>query len=95
MATEKKVKSEKTKGKKASVHPKFRMIEITATNGSKDKLASCFGQDTMRLEVDSSTHPAWTHELNYVDQNAGQISKFNSRFGGLSFGSKKDTTASA
>ncbi len=75
---------------KDSIHKNFRMIEVTDTGGNKFNLASCYSQDSMQLEVDPSKHPAWTNELNYVDMNAGNVAKFNTRFAGLNFGSKKE-----
>lgn len=89
-----KEKAPKSVSKKSSIHPKFRFIDVVETSGNTFKVASCYGQDTLTLSIDPRTHPAWTKELGYIDQKAGNVAKFNDRFGGL-FGKKTDTTASA
>ncbi len=94
MATAKKEKAPKSTSKKPSIHPKFRFIEVVETSGTSYKVASCYSQDVLKVAIDPRTHPAWTKELGYVDQKAGNVAKFNDRFGGL-FGKKAADTASA
>jgi len=76
-------KSEKSR--KNSIHKNFRLIEIVDTKGGSYKLASTFGQDVMKLDIDVNTHPAWTQETGYVNMSEGKVAKFNDRYSGLSF----------
>lgn len=67
---------------KKDIHPDYHEINIVMTDGSEFKTRSTFGAagDTMRLDIDPKTHPAWTGEHRLVD-SGGQVAKFNKRFG--------------
>ena len=72
--------------KASSIHPQFKEIEIIMTNGETFKTRSTYKKsDKLKLDIDPLTHPAWTREANYVNTKADEVSKFNDRFGGLSF----------
>lgn len=70
---------------KADTHPDYHMIEVVMTDGTKYKTRSTYGAegDTLNLDIDPTSHPAWTGGSRRIDQG-GQVSKFNKRFGGLS-----------
>jgi len=72
---------------KKDIHPDYHEITILMTDGSEYKTRSTYGAagDTMRLDIDPKTHPAWTGEHRLVD-SGGQVAKFNKRF--ASFGLK-------
>ena len=44
--------------------------------------------DTLNLDIDPNTHPAWTGGSQQLLDRGGRLSRFNSRFGGLSFAKK-------
>ncbi len=73
---------------KADIHPDYHEINIVMTDGSTFKTRSTYGKagDTLRLDVDPKSHPAWTGVQRLLD-TGGQIAKFNKRFG--SFGLKR------
>jgi len=73
---------------KKDIHPDYHEINVVMTDGSEYKTRSTYGKagQTMRLDIDPKTHPAWTGEHRLVD-SGGQVAKFNKRFG--SFGLKK------
>lgn len=71
---------------KKSLHPNYREITVEMTDGTKFKTRSTFSNDHLKLDVDPTTHPAWTKEANYVNTKATEVSKFNDKFKGLSFG---------
>jgi large subunit ribosomal protein L31 len=54
------------------------------TDGTAFRTRSTWGSagDTMRLDIDPKTHPAWTGQHRLVD-SAGQVAKFNKRFAGF------------
>jgi large subunit ribosomal protein L31 len=81
----KKEKSASTK-LKGSFHPNYREITVEMTNGTKFKTRSTVSTDILKLDIDPTTHPAWTKEANYVNTKATEVSKFNNKFKGLSFG---------
>jgi large subunit ribosomal protein L31 len=73
---------------KKDIHPDYHNIKIIMTDGSEYTTRSTYGKegDTMRLEIDPKTHPAWTgvHRLN---DSGGQMAKFSKKF--KAFGVKK------
>ena len=45
--------------KKDTHHPDLKIVTITDTTGEQHQILSTYGSDTMKLEVDPYTHPAW------------------------------------
>lgn len=74
---------------KADIHPDYHEITVVMTDGTEYKTRSTYGKpgDVLRLDIDSKSHPAWTGGTGRLLDRAGQVSKFNKRFGG--FGLKK------
>ncbi len=77
---------------KQGIHPDYHEITVVMTDGSSFKTRSTYGQrgDTLRLDIDPKTHPAWTGQHRIVD-SGGQVAKFNKRF--QSFGLKVSEAA--
>ncbi|ASG21074.1 MULTISPECIES: 50S ribosomal protein L31 [Azospirillaceae] len=69
---------------KADIHPDYHEITVVMTDGTSFKTRSTMGKagDTLRLDIDPKSHPAWTGVQKLVD-TGGQIAKFNRRFSGL------------
>ncbi len=69
---------------KANTHPDYHEISVVMTDGTEFKTRSTYGKpgDTLRLDIDPKTHPAWTGVQRLVD-SGGQVAKFNKRFQGL------------
>ncbi|MEM7170658.1 MAG: 50S ribosomal protein L31 [Pseudomonadota bacterium] len=67
---------------KNDIHPDYHEITVVMTDGSEFKTRSTYGKagDSLRLDIDPKTHPAWTGEHRLVD-TGGQVAKFNKRFG--------------
>jgi large subunit ribosomal protein L31 len=55
------------------------------TDGTEYETYSTWGSEgqTMNLEIDSKSHPAWTGGNQQLMDRGGRVSKFNKRFGGL------------
>jgi large subunit ribosomal protein L31 len=66
---------------KQGIHPDYHEITVTMTDGSTFKTRSTYGKpgDTLALDIDPKTHPAWTGHHRLVD-SGGQVAKFNKRF---------------
>ncbi|MFD2204126.1 50S ribosomal protein L31 [Kiloniella antarctica] len=66
---------------KKDIHPEYHAIKVVMTDGSEFETRSTWGKegDTMRLDIDPKSHPAWTGEHRLVD-TGGQVAKFNKRF---------------
>ena len=69
---------------KKDIHPEYHEITVQMTDGSSYKTRSTWGSEgeTMKLDIDLKSHPAWTGEHRLVD-SGGQVAKFNKRFEGL------------
>jgi len=69
---------------KKDIHPDYHTINVVMTDGSTFETKSTYGKegDTLRLEIDTKSHPAWTGVHRLVD-SGGQVAKFNKRFSGL------------
>lgn len=68
---------------KAKIHPDYHEITVKHTNGETFKTRSTYGKagDTLVLDVDCFSHPAWTGGGTVLNQKVGKVAKFNSRFG--------------
>ena len=75
---------------KADTHPDYHFITIVMTNGTEYQTRSTYGKagDKMNLDIDPNTHPAWTGGTQTLMDRGGRLSKFNSKFAGLSFAKK-------
>ncbi len=76
---------------KSDIHPSYHVIKVVMTDGTEFVTRSTYGAegDTMNLDIDPKTHPAWTGGSQQLLDRGGRLSRFNSRFGGLSFGKKE------
>ncbi|MDO6964956.1 50S ribosomal protein L31 [Rhizobium alvei] len=70
---------------KAQIHPDYHMIKVVMTDGTEYMTRSTWGSEgqTMNLEIDSKSHPAWTGGNQQLMDRGGRVSKFNKRFSGL------------
>jgi len=55
------------------------------TDGSSFKTRSTWGKtsETLKLEIDPKTHPAWTGGKGNINDSKGQVARFEKRFKGL------------
>ena len=69
---------------KKDIHPDYHEITVEMTDGSKYKTRSTMGKagDTLKLDIDPKSHPAWTGQHRILD-SGGQVARFNKRFSGL------------
>ena len=69
---------------KKDIHPKYHDITVVMTDGTSFKTRSTWGKpgDTLRLDIDPKSHPAWTGVHRLLD-SGGQLAKFKKRFGGV------------
>ncbi|MFZ5609347.1 MAG: 50S ribosomal protein L31 [Pseudomonadota bacterium] len=76
---------------KQSIHPDYHMIKVVMTDGTEFMTRSTFGAegDTLNLDIDPTTHPAWTGGAQRLVDSGGQVARFKSRYGALSLKAKK------
>ncbi|MFC1588656.1 50S ribosomal protein L31 [Pseudomonadota bacterium] len=66
---------------KPEIHPAYQAVDVTCSCGNTFTTSSTYGKDKMLLDVCSECHPFYTGKQKVLD-SAGQIEKFNKRFGG-------------
>ena len=73
---------------KNDIHPDYHQIKVVMTDGTEFLTYSTYGAegDTLKLDIDPKTHPAWTGGPAQI-LDRGRVSKFNQKFG--AFGIKK------
>ena len=69
---------------KSGIHPDYHEVNIVMTDGTSFVTRSCYGKpgDSLRLDIDSKSHPAWTGVQRIID-TGGQVAKFNKKFAGI------------
>ena len=73
---------------KKDVHPAYQELKIKI---GKDEFltGSTLRSGEILMDVDYRKHPAWNKDAaNVVNQSNKNVSDFNKKFGGLSFGMK-------
>lgn len=70
---------------KKDIHPDYHEINIVMTDGTTFKTRSTWGDtgDSMTLDIDPKSHPAWTGGATRLVDSGGQVAKFNKRFEGF------------
>jgi large subunit ribosomal protein L31 len=70
---------------KDGIHPDYHEITILMTDGSSYQTRSTYGKagDTLRLDIDPKSHPAWTGGQQRLLDTGGQLARFNRRFQGF------------
>jgi large subunit ribosomal protein L31 len=70
---------------KEKIHPEYHEITVQMTDGTTYKTRSTYGKagDTLRLDIDPKSHPAWTGGQQRLLDTGGQLARFNRRFGGF------------
>ena len=65
---------------KPEIHPDYKEVSVTCSCGNSFSTRSTYRKDEMQIEVCSQCHPFYTGKQKVLD-SAGQIEKFNKRFG--------------
>jgi large subunit ribosomal protein L31 len=67
---------------KSGIHPDYHPITVVMTDGTKFVTRSTYGKagDTMNLDIDPKSHPAWTGGQTTIMDRGGRVSKFNQKF---------------
>lgn len=70
---------------KPDIHPDYHEITVVMTDGTTYATRSTWGKpgDTLKLDIDSRSHPAWTGGAQHLVDSEGQVAKFNKRFSAL------------
>lgn len=66
-------------------HPAYHMIKVVQTDGTEFMTYSTWGNegDTLHLDIDPKTHPAWTGGNQQLMDRGGRLTRFKKRFEGM------------
>ena len=67
---------------KKDIHPDYHEITVVMTDGTSFQTRSTWGSegDTLKLDIDPLSHPAWTGGAQRIVDTGGQVARFNKRF---------------
>ena len=70
---------------KSEGHPDYHFITVVMTDGTTYQTRSTYGSegDTLTLDIDSKSHPAWTGGNQTLLDRGGRLSRFNDKFKGF------------
>jgi large subunit ribosomal protein L31 len=70
---------------KPEIHPDYHTIKIVMTDGTEYLTRSTYGKDgdTLNLDIDSKSHPAWTGGTQQMLDRGGRVSRFQKKFSGF------------
>lgn len=70
---------------KSDIHPDYHFIKVVMTDGSEYTTRSTYGKegDSLQLDIDPRTHPAWTGGSQQIMDRGGRVSRFKNKFGAL------------
>ena len=69
------------------IHPEYHVIDVKMTDGTMFQTRTTWGKagDTMSLDIDPTSHPAWTGGSSRLMDTGGRVSKFKNKYAGLGF----------
>ncbi|MEM1345821.1 MAG: 50S ribosomal protein L31 [Pseudomonadota bacterium] len=72
---------------KADIHPAYHLIDVKMTDGTVIQMRSTYGEEgaKLNLDIDPSSHPAWTGGNQRLMDTGGRVSKFKKKFEGFGF----------
>ncbi|MEO1949974.1 50S ribosomal protein L31 [Thioclava sediminum] len=72
---------------KAETHPDYHTITVKMTDGTEYQTRSTWGSegDTLTLDIDPTSHPAWNGGSSRLMDTGGRVSKFKNKYAGLGF----------
>ena len=70
---------------KKDTHPDYHNITVVMTDGTEFQTRSTYGAegDKLQLEVDPTTHPAWTGGNQTLLDRGGRVSRFKNKYAGF------------
>ena len=76
---------QRTKKMKKDIHPDYHFINVKMTDGTVYKTRSTYGEtdESLNLEIDPLTHPAWTGGSQKLLDTGGRVSKFKKKYEGF------------
>jgi large subunit ribosomal protein L31 len=70
---------------KKGIHPNYHFVEVRLNDGSTYKTRTTWGEagQQLTLDIDPTTHPAWTGGQQQLMDRGGRLTRFNKKFAGF------------
>lgn len=70
---------------KQEIHPDYHTIKVVMTDGTEYMTRSTYGEEgsELRLEIDPTSHPAWTGGQQTLLDRGGRLSRFKNKYAGI------------
>ncbi len=70
---------------KKDTHPNYHFVTVQLNDGTTYKTRTTWGEEGQKLmlDIDPTTHPAWTGGQQQLLDRGGRLSRFNKRFDGF------------
>ena len=70
---------------KKGIHPNYHFVEVQLNDGTTYKTRTTWGEpgQKLTLDIDPSTHPAWTGGQQHLVDRGGRLSRFQKKFSGF------------
>src|SRR5579884_1992748 len=70
---------------KADTHPDYHTVKVIMTDGTEFTTRTTWGKpgDTLHLDIDPKSHPAWTGGQQHLVDRGGRLSRFQKKFEGF------------
>ena len=67
---------------KKDIHPDYHFVTLKLNDGTEYVTRSTWGKegDTLTLDIDPTTHPAWTGGNQHLVDRGGRLSRFKSKY---------------
>jgi large subunit ribosomal protein L31 len=70
---------------KTDTHPDYHLVKVVMTDGTEFTTRTTWGKpgDTLHLDIDPKSHPAWTGGQQHLVDRGGRLSRFQKKFSGF------------
>src|SRR6202008_599757 len=70
---------------KPDTHPDYHTVKVIMTDGTEFTTRTTWGKpgDTLHLDIDPKSHPAWTGGQQHLLDRGGRLSRFQKKFSGF------------
>jgi large subunit ribosomal protein L31 len=70
---------------KPDTHPDYHTVKVLMTDGTEFTTRTTWGKpgDTLHLDIDPKSHPAWTGGQQHLIDRGGRLSRFQKKFEGF------------
>ncbi len=68
---------------KKGIHPNYHFVDVQLNDGSTYRTRTTYGAPDQKvmLDIDPTTHPAWTGGQQQLLDRGGRLTRFNKKFG--------------